>query len=119
MIVYYQENENFSIEQYLMRLKPEFAQEVTDILMEDEKAVLHNWEGQNIFPKNKSETISQHVTETIVDLRWLLIGRIIEKLKQSINQEENNQEILISVTDYNGLINFFSRKFGRLRTTYS
>jgi hypothetical protein len=32
-----------------MHLQPEFAQEVTDILMEDERVVLHNWEGQNIF----------------------------------------------------------------------
>jgi DNA primase len=29
-------------EQYLMHLQPEFAQEVTDILMEDERIVLHN-----------------------------------------------------------------------------
>jgi hypothetical protein len=29
-------NEGFNLEQYLMRLQPEFAQEVTDILMEDE-----------------------------------------------------------------------------------
>jgi DNA primase len=35
-----------------MHLQPEFAQEVTDILMEDERIVLH-WEGQNIFPKYK------------------------------------------------------------------
>jgi DNA primase len=27
-----------------MHLQPEFAQEVTDILMEDERVVLHNWE---------------------------------------------------------------------------
>jgi DNA primase len=32
----------FSLEQYLMHLQPEFAQEVTDILMEDERVVLHN-----------------------------------------------------------------------------
>jgi DNA primase len=29
-------------------LQPEFAQEVTDILMEEEAVVMHNWEGQNI-----------------------------------------------------------------------
>ena len=51
LINYYLQNESFSIEQYLMHLQPEFAQEVTDILMEDERVVLHNWEGQNIFPK--------------------------------------------------------------------
>jgi DNA primase len=32
-----------------MRLQPEFAQEVTDILMEDERLVMHNWEGKIFF----------------------------------------------------------------------
>jgi DNA primase len=36
LINYYLQNEGFSLEQYLMHLQPEFAQEVTDILMEDE-----------------------------------------------------------------------------------
>jgi DNA primase len=34
-----------------MHLQPEFAQEVTDILMEEERLVMHNWEGQKIFSK--------------------------------------------------------------------
>jgi DNA primase len=48
LINYYLQNEGFSLEQYLMHLQPEFAQEVTDILMEDERT---HKEGQNIFPK--------------------------------------------------------------------
>jgi hypothetical protein len=39
LINYYLQNEGFSLEQYL-HLQPEFAQEVTDILMEDERVVL-------------------------------------------------------------------------------
>jgi DNA primase len=35
------------MEQYLMRLDVDFAQ-VTDILMEDEQLVLHDWVGQNV-----------------------------------------------------------------------
>lgn len=119
LISSFYENEIFNLEKYLMHLQPEFAQEVTNIIMEDEKNPLHNWEGQNIFVKSKSASISQQVTETIVDLRWLLVGRIIENLKQTINKESDNQEILSSVSDYNGLINFFSRKFGRLRTSFN
>jgi DNA primase len=37
LINYFLQNEGFSLEQYLMHLQPEFAQEVTDILMEDER----------------------------------------------------------------------------------
>jgi DNA primase len=50
LINYYQ-NETFSLEQYLMHLQVEFAQEVTDIiLMEDERVILHNWRDK-IFSK--------------------------------------------------------------------
>jgi DNA primase len=35
-LINYFQNEGFSLEQYLI-LQPEFAQEVTDILMEDER----------------------------------------------------------------------------------
>ncbi len=121
LITYFHENEAFNLEKYLMHLQPEFAQEVTNIIMEDEKNPLHNWEGQNIFVKLKISSISQHVTETIIDLRWLLIGRINEKLKQTVNQQSDldNTEVLLSVMDYNKLINFFSRKFGRVRTNFN
>ena len=54
LIGFYNQHEKFSLEQYLMRLQPDFAQEVTDILMEDEKLTLHDWEGQNIFSKMKT-----------------------------------------------------------------
>lgn len=37
LINYFNQNETYNIEQYLMQLPQEFAQEVTDILMEDEK----------------------------------------------------------------------------------
>ncbi len=40
LIAFYLQNEKFSLEQYLMHLQPEFAQEVTNILMEDEKVTL-------------------------------------------------------------------------------
>ncbi|WP_338407470.1 DNA primase [uncultured Flavobacterium sp.] len=116
LINYYHQNENFSIEQYLMHLQPEFAQEVTDILMEDERVVLHNWVGQSIFPKTKNDTISQYVSETILTLRWFLVDKIIEEIKSSISTEQNSDNIepLSMAMDYYKLINSFSKKLGRV-----
>ena len=121
LINYFHQNENFSIEQYLMHLHPDFAQEVTDILMADEKVVLHNWEGQNIFPKTKDKTISQYVSETILTLRWYLVDRIIEEIKSSISSEpdSDNIEPLSMAMDYYKLINSFSKKLGRVMSRYS
>lgn len=117
---YYLHNENFSLEQYLMHLQPEFAQEVTDILMEDERVVLHNWEGQNIFPKSKNDTVGQEVSETILTLRWYLVGEIIEELKSSISSEadSDNIEPMSMIMDYNKLIHSFSKKLGRVMSRY-
>ena len=116
LINYFHHNEDFSIEQYLMYLQPEFAQEVTDILMEDERVVLHNWEGQNIIPKSKNETIAQYVSETILTMRWYLVDKIIEEIKNSISSEpdSDNMEHLSMAMDYYKLINSFSKKLGRV-----
>nr|WP_314896328.1 DNA primase [uncultured Flavobacterium sp.] len=120
LINFYHQNENFSLEQYLMHLQSDFAQEVTDILMEDERVVLHNWEGQNIFPKSKNDTIVQDVSETILTLRWYLVGKIIEELKSSILSEVNsdNTEPMSMIMDYNMLIHSFSKKLGRVMSRY-
>ncbi len=121
LINYYLQTENFSIEQYLMHLQPEFAQEVTDILMEDERVTLHNWEGQSIFPKTKNDTISQYVSETILTLRWYLVDKIIEEIKSSISSEpdSDNIEPLSMAMDYYKLINSFSKKLGRVISRYN
>ena len=119
LIGFYNQNEKFSLEQYLMRLQPDFAQEVTDILMEDEKVTLHDWEGQNIFSKMKHETIAQYVTETIMSMRWFLVGKIIEELKSSIKPDNSdNTELLSMVVDYSKLVNAFSKKLGRVMSRY-
>ncbi len=118
LINYYLQNESFSLEQYLMHLQPEFAQEVTDILMEDERMILHNWEGQNIFPKTKNDTIAQNVTETIFTLRWYLVGSIVEELKNSLSKDADNSESISMIMDYNGLILSFSKKLGRVMSRF-
>jgi DNA primase len=118
LINYYLQNEAFSLEQYLMHLKPEFAQEVTDILMEDERLIMHNWEGQNIFPKSKNDTIAQNVAETILTMRWYLVGRIIEELKATIAPGADNIESMTMIQDYNGLTLAFSKKLGRVMSRF-
>lgn len=121
LIRYFLQNENLEIEKYLMHLNYDFAQEVTDILMEDERVVLHNWEGQNIIPKTKNETISQYVSETILTMRWYLVDKIIEELKNSVSNElgSDNTESMSMAMDYYKLINSFSKKLGRVMSRYS
>jgi len=121
LIQYFLQNEKLEFEKYLMHLNSDFAQEVTDILMEDERLVLHNWEGQNIIPKTKNETISQYVSETILTMRWYLVDKIIDELKNSVSNEpgSDNTESMSMAMDYYKLINSFSKKLGRVMSRYS
>ncbi len=116
LIAYFNQNESFELDQYLSHLPSELSQEVTTILMNDERELLHNWEAKNIFVKAKDKTISQYVTETIVTLRWFLVNKIINELKSSIDKEAetDNAETLSLVMDYLGLTNIFSKKLGRV-----
>jgi DNA primase len=121
LIDYYNQNDTFQVEQYLMHLEPEFSQEVTDILMLEEQQALHNWEGQQILVKLKDQTISQYVSETILTMRWFLVNGIIEELKGSISSEPDadNTEPLSMAMDYYKLINSFAKKLGRVMSRYS
>jgi DNA primase len=121
LISYFNENENFEIEQYLMRLSPELSQEVTTILMDDEKVVLHNWEAKQIYVKQKDKTIHQYVSETILTLRWFLVNKIIEEIKENLSKEadSDNSENLSMAMDYSRLVNNFSTKLGRVMSRYN
>ena len=120
LVNYFLQHETFNVEHYLMHLQPEFAREVTDILMEDERMTLHNWEAQNIIVKQKSESVTQYVSETILTIRWFLVDKIIEELKAGIKTEPevDNSEILSMAMDYYKLINSFSTKLGRVMSRY-
>jgi len=122
LIGYYQQNEKFEVEQYLMRLDPALAQEVTNILMEDERESLHNWEAQQIVVKQKNQTIGQYVQETILTLRWFLVDKIINELKNSLSTatpDSDNSETLAMTMDYQRLVHSFSSKLGRVMSRYS
>jgi DNA primase len=122
LIAYYQQNDKFEIEQYLMRLDPALAQEVTNILMEEERELLHNWEVKQIIVKQKNQTIGQYVQETILTLRWFLVDKIINELKSSLAEaspDTDNSETLSMAMDYQRLISSFSSKLGRVMSRYS
>ncbi|MFK7001699.1 DNA primase [Flavobacterium oreochromis] len=118
---YYHQNEKFEIEHFLMQLTPELAQEVTSILMEDEKMSLHNWEVKLIYVKLKDQTIGQYATETILSLRWFLVNKLIEEVKGQLSPDPqaDNSEILYMVMDYSKLVGNFSSKLGRVMSRYS
>ncbi|MBF6640587.1 DNA primase [Flavobacterium sp. J49] len=120
LINYYHQTEEFNIEHYLMQLSPEHSQMVTDILMSEEKELLHNWETKHIYVKTKTQNVSQYVSETIISLREYLINKLILDLMNNFKAEEENDstEIMATINDYNKLKVSLTNKIGRIRSTY-
>ena len=120
LVTYYNQNEVFNIEHYLMQLSVEKAQIVTDILMQEEKNTLHNWETKQIYVKHKESTVSQYVSETIVSLREYLINKLILDLMSefSNNPEIDLEELKSTVNDYNKLKVTLTNRIGRIRSIY-
>ena len=105
----------FKIQNLINTIDPVLAQEITSILMEDERYTLADWKRNNIFPKEKIDTVSQLVSETILTLRCFLIDQKVAYFQQQTlqNKTEVNKEILEEVKDYSGLKMLLSRKLNR------
>lgn len=121
LIAFYNQNEEFNIEHYLMQLSAEHSEMVTDILMLEEKELLHNWETKHIYVKTKTQNVSQYVSETIVSLREYLINKLIMDLMNSYSNNEGEsdlEELKSTINDYNKLKVNLTNKIGRIRSTY-
>ncbi|WP_293870765.1 DNA primase [Flavobacterium sp.] len=120
LIAYYNQTEQFNIEHYLMNLSSEQSKVITDIVMLEEKELLHNWETKQIYVKSKNQNVSQYVSETIVSLREYLINKLITDLISNYKNEEENdlEELKTTINDYNKLKVNLTNKIGRIRSTY-
>ncbi|MGB5500616.1 MAG: DNA primase, partial [Maribacter sp.] len=78
--------ENFTINTFIANQDQEMVAEISSILMEEEKYMLHNWESKDIYPKDKKIGVSQLVSETILTLRCYLIKRRMETLQNSTEE---------------------------------
>ena len=108
------QTEDFVIESFVNHLDPVLASDVTNILMNEERYNLHNWEKNNIFPKQKEGSITQLVSETILTLRCYLIDRKVDEIKQDTQDEVDHRALLEDVLNYSNLKMLLSRKLSRV-----
>ncbi|WP_297762835.1 DNA primase [uncultured Muriicola sp.] len=109
------EKEDFSIASFLNELDQELVNNISSILMEEEKYRLHNWESKDIYPKEKATSISQLVSETILTLRCYLIKKRINALQQNTEDEtDDNREVLEEIVNYLQLNKLLSSKLNRV-----
>ncbi|ASV31134.1 DNA primase [Maribacter cobaltidurans] len=109
------ETENFKVSDFIAELEQDMANEVSSILMEEERYTLHNWERKDIYPKTKNIGIAQLVSETILTLRCFLIKRRMQALQnETDNPSEENKEILEEIMNYLQLNKLLNQKLNRV-----
>jgi len=109
------QNPDFQLKNFINSADSNIANEITGILMEDERYNLDDWERRHIFPKGKSHSIAQLVSETILSLRCFLIDQKVKEFQQKTieNKAQVNKSILEEVKEYSGLKMLLSRKLNR------
>ncbi|NNC49840.1 MAG: DNA primase [Flaviramulus sp.] len=110
------QNPDFELKNFINSVDSEMSNEITTILMDDERYVLDDWNRMNIFPKEKSNSIAQLVSETILSLRCFLIDQKVQEFQQETlqNKIDSNRNILEEVKDYSSLKMLLSRKLNRV-----
>ncbi|WP_461532056.1 DNA primase [Sinomicrobium sp.] len=107
--------EDFSIDRFVQDLEPDEAREVTSILMDEEKYMLHRWEDQDILVKDKTQTVAQLVSETILNLRCYLIDKRVGELqRQTLEKKDGNPDILEEIINYHQLKRMLAQKLNRV-----
>ncbi len=121
------QEEDFQMDSFINEIPVEIAEEITTLLMNEERYTLHDWERNEIYVKQKETTIGQLVNDTILNLRRFLINQKIdelstqmqnpptpEELAESETPPINSTEILQDIMDYSTLKKILSEKLNRV-----
>ncbi len=110
----FNENKEISIDKFMNKLSENQQLEVTNIIMDNEKYFLHNWEKNNIYPKSKKNSLSQLTIETILNLRCFLIDKKVNGFKDESLKKNITDSDLEEVVNYSNLKKLLSEKLNRV-----
>jgi DNA primase len=108
------QNEDLDINHFVNHTNTKVTALVTHILMDEERYLLHDWERKQIYVKEKKEMIAQLTTETILNLRRLLIDKLINEIKNEFKDKEVTDDDRDLIMDYAGLKKEVSVKLNRV-----
>ena len=110
----FNENKEINIDKFINELSDEQQLEVTNIVMDNEKYFLHDWEKNNIFPKRKKDTIAQLTIETVLNLRCYLIDKKVNGFRGEVKENQLDENYLEEVVNYSKLKKLLSEKLNRV-----
>ena len=86
------QDESINMESFTNHQNLEIATTVSNLMMDDDKHVLSNWERKDIIVKGKEKYLSKLVTDVIYNLRRHLIEQKIESLLKEMNDAKTELE---------------------------
>ena len=110
----FNENKEINIDKFINELGEKQQLEVTNIVMDNEKYFLHDWEKNNIYPKRKKDTLAQLTVETVLNLRCYLIDKKVNGFRDVGKNSELNNHHLEEVVNYSKLKKLLSEKLNRV-----
>jgi len=108
------QDENINPDVFINHEDVELGKVVTDILMDDEKYVLSDWERKEIYVRTKDKSLSKLVMDAILNLRRILIELKIKELMEEEHSEEERQAMLELVVNYTSLKKLLYEKLNRV-----
>ena len=110
----FNENKEINIDKFINELSGEQQLEVTNIVMDNEKYFLHDWEKNNIYPKRKKDTLAQLTIETVLNLRCFLIDKKVNGFRDEVKENQLDKNNLEEVINYSKLKKLLSEKLNRV-----
>jgi len=110
----FNENKEINIDKFINELSVEQQLEVTNIVMDNEKYFLHDWEKNNIYPKTKKDTLAQLTVETVLNLRCFLIDKKVNGFRDEVKENQLDKDNLEEVINYSKLKKLLSEKLNRV-----
>ena len=110
----FNENKEINIDKFINELSDKQQLEVTNIVMDNEKYFLHDWEKNNIYPKRKKDTLAQLTIETVLNLRCFLIDKKVNGFRDEVKENQLHENHLEEVVNYSKLKKLLSEKLNRV-----
>jgi len=110
----FNEFKEINIDKFINELSDEQQLEVTNIVMDNEKYFLHDWEKNNIYPKRKKDTLAQLTIETVLNLRCFLIDKKVNGFRDEVKENQLDKNNLEEVINYSKLKKLLSEKLNRV-----
>ena len=97
------QNKSILVDAFINHTNTQISHLVTNILMDDEKHTISNWERKDIIIKSKESDLPKMVLDAIYNLRRVLIEQKINSLVSEINNVDERDQILENVVNYTSL----------------